>query len=58
MSTYVGKNNYMAIVFLPKKRKCRLDEVDLAEEYDLELVSDQVLCCSRGREFFDGTYNG
>ena len=43
----IGKDNNVSRVFLTEKRKCCLDEVDLAEEDNLELTSNKVL--RRGR---------
>jgi hypothetical protein len=48
----------MAGVLFAEKGESRFDEVDLAEEDDFELVSDEVLGCGTGGEFFDCADDG
>ena len=45
-------------VLLAEEGQSCFDEVDLAEEDDFELVSDEVLGCGTGGEFFDCADDG
>lgn len=45
MSSYARENYYMSSLVGAKAGKGGFDEVDLAEEDDIELVLDERPCC-------------
>lgn len=53
MAGDASEDDNVTRVFLAEAGECRLDEVNLAEEDDLELVADEVLGRSGGGELFD-----
>ena len=58
MATDAGEDHYVAGVLFAEEGEGSFDEVDLAEEDDFELVSDEVLGCGTGGEFFDCADDG
>jgi hypothetical protein len=53
VTTDAGEDHYVASVLFAEEGESCFDEVNLAEEDDLELVADEVSGCGTGGEFFD-----
>lgn len=57
MTCYASEYYDVPSVFLAEERKRGFDEVNLAEEYDFELIADKVLGRKIGGELFNCAYD-